>query len=447
MFIQLITLCQQRDFRALKSELEGMLPVDIAEFIGELENETALIVFRLLSKDTAADVFSELSSETHEFIISSFSDKELSRLINDLYVDDAVDMLEDLPAGVVKRVLKAASPDTRELINRFLKYEDGSVGSIMTAEFAELRSHMTVLEAVAYIKKIGIDLETIYTCYVTDSSRFLVGAISFKDMLFAQDDDLIGDIMETEVKFLHTNDDREEAASLMSKYGFLAMPAVDGENRLVGIVTVDDVLEVIESETSEDIQKMSAILPTETPYLETGAGSMFKSRIVWLILLMLSGILSGMILTSFEEAIAVMPILVAFMPMITGTGGNAGGQSSTTIIRALAVGEVTSKDFFRVMLKEVGTAAIDGLVLGIVNFGRIMLMYPPSPTLLGSAFVISLCLLLVVMMASFLGAMLPMAAYKLKLDPAIMAGPLIATLIDILGLITYFSVASAVLIH
>lgn len=446
MFDQLIYLCDLRQYRELKTRLKSMNPVDIAEFISELENEQALIIFRLLAKDMAADVFSELDSDIGEFIISSFSDKEIKNLINDLYVDDAVDLIEDLPANVVKRVLKNAGAETRKMINEFLNYGEDTVGSIMTAEFAELKAGMTVRQAVERIRLTGIDLETIYICYVTDASRVLVGVVSFKDMLYADENDKIGDIMDRDVKFLYTSDDRELAADCMSKYSFLAMPAVDHEDRLVGIVTIDDAIDVIEREDSEDFQKMAGMVPTETPYLKTGVMALFKSRIVWLLVLMVSGMVSGTILSSFEHAIAAVPLLVAFMPMLTDTGGNAGSQSSTTVIRAMALGEIGPESWLKVLGKEIGAALIAGGGIAAVNFVRMLIMYRGTPNIMACAGVVSFCVVMIVVMSNVMGALLPMLARRVKIDPALVAGPLITTAIDILGILMYFSVASAVLL-
>lgn len=446
MFNELISLCENKQYRELKIRLKNMNPVDIADFISELENEQALIIFRLLGKDMAADVFSELASDTGEFIITAFSDKEIKVLINDLYVDDAVDLIEELPANVVKRVLKNASAETRQMINEFLNYAADSVGSIMTAEFAELRELMTIRQAVDQIRKTGIDLETIYTCYVTDPSRVLLGVVSFKEMLYADESDIIGDIMDRDVKFLYTTDDRELAADQMSKYGFFAMPAVDQEKRLVGIVTVDDAIEVIEREDSEDFQKMAGMLPTETPYLKTSVLAICKSRIFWLMILMVSGMISGTILSSFEEAIAAIPLLVAFMPMLTDTGGNAGSQSSTTIIRAMALSEIGPGDWATVLGKELGAALMAGGFIGAINFGRMLIMYRGTPNIVACSAVVSLCVVLIVVMSNVMGALLPMVARRVKIDPALVAGPLITTAIDILGILVYFSVASAVLL-
>ena len=446
MFNELISLCENKQYRELKTRLKNMNPVDIAEFISELENEQALIIFRLLGKDMAADVFSELASDTGEFIITAFSDKEIKVLINDLYVDDAVDLIEELPANVVKRVLKNASAETRQMINEFLNYAADSVGSIMTAEFAELRAAMSIRQAVDQIRKTGIDLETIYTCYVTDPSRVLLGVVSFKEMLYADENDIIGDIMDRDVKFLYTTDDRELAADQMSKYGFFAMPAVDQEKRLVGIVTVDDAIEVIEREDSEDFQKMAGMLPTETPYLKTSVLAICKSRIFWLMILMVSGMISGTILSSFEEAIAAIPLLVAFMPMLTDTGGNAGSQSSTTIIRAMALSEIEPSDWTTVLGKELGAALMSGGFIAAINFGRMLIMYRGTANIVACAAVVSLCVVLIVVMSNVMGALLPMVARRVKIDPALVAGPLITTAIDILGILVYFSVASAVLL-
>ena len=441
-FEELKELLEQRNLTALRTELQDMNEVDAATFIEELSPEQATLVFRLLPKEAAAEVFSNLEADTQQVIITAITDKELNAIIEDLSVDDAVDMVEELPAGVVKRVLKSAAPETRVLINQFLKYPENSAGSIMTAEYTDLRKTMTVREAIKHIRSVGDDSEQIYTCYVTDATRHLEGVITLKELLFAADDGTIGELMNEDVITAITTDDREAVSRVMMKYDLLTLPVVDMEHRLVGLVTVDDVMDVMEEEATEDFQKMAAMAPSEKPYLKTSVFTLARNRIVWLLVLMVSAMITGAILGKFEAAFAAMPLLVTFIPMLTDTGGNSGSQSSTMIIRGMAVGEIGMHDFFRVFWKELRVALICGGALSLVNFARLMLQYPGQTAV---AITVSLAMYATVIMAKTIGGMLPMVANKLKVDPAIMAAPLITTIVDALSLVIYFSIASALL--
>ncbi|WP_308753981.1 magnesium transporter [uncultured Anaerotruncus sp.] len=441
-FNLLMGYLENRDYRSLRAALAEENEVDIADFIERLPQEKATVAFRTLPKELAAEVFSNLPPETRQVIVGSITDKELSAIVEDLFVDDAVDMLEELPASVVKRVLRSAAPETRSLINQFLNYPENSVGSIMTAEFIDLRKSMTVRDAIKRIRRTGEDSELIYTCYVIDDSRLLEGVVTVKDLLLAQDEETIGALMESDVITAETTEDREEAVQRMMKYDFISMPVVDRENRLVGIVTVDDVMDVMEEEATEDFEKMAAIVPSERPYLRTGVFSLAKNRIVWLLVLMVSGMITGGILGRYEAAFAAMPLLVTFIPMLTDTGGNAGSQSSTLVIRGMAVGDIRPADFFQVLWKELRVSLVVGAALSAVNFARLLITHPGSPAL---AMTVALALFATVVMAKTIGGVLPMAARMLKADPAIMAAPLITTIVDAFALVIYFSVAQALL--
>ena len=434
----LLELLEAKKYRELKKELCDMNEVDIAAFMEELDNEKALIVFRMLPKELATEVFACLEVEQQESIIDSINDTELKYIIEDLYVDDAVDMLEELPARVVKRVLKSATSDTRKLINEFLKYPANSVGSIMTAEYVGLKKNMRVEEAFEYIRKHGIDKETIYTCYVMDSTRVLEGVITVKELLMNPYDKKIEDIMDDKVIKVVTTEDREDVVDIFNKYNFLSLPVVDHENRLVGIVTIDDIVGVMEEEDTEDFEKMAAMLPSEKPYLKTGVVELAKNRIIWLIVLMISDMLTGGILSNYEQAFVVLPILVTFVPMIMGTGGNAGSQSSTMVIRGMAVGEIELKDALKVLWKEFRVAVIVGTILAIIDFIKIVVQYP-GKYLVGMT--VALSMFMTVMLANLAGGVLPVLAKKLKLDPAIMAAPLISTLVDAMSLLIFFTIA------
>ena len=434
----LFDLVSRKQFRQLKDELCEMNEFDIASFLEELDSEKQIIIFRMLPKELASDVFACLEVETQEHIINSITDKELAYIIEELYVDDAVDMLEELPATVVKRVLQNAAPSTRLQINEFLKYPENSAGSIMTAEYIGLKKSMTVQEAFAYIRKHGYDKETIYTCYVMDAKRMLEGVVTVKDLLMNDYEVKIEDIMDTNVIKAVTTDDKEEIADLFNKYDLLSLPVVDHENRLVGIVTIDDAVDVMEEEATEDFEKMAAMLPSEKPYLKTSVVELAKNRITWLLVLMLSSMLTGGILTKYEKAFEVMPLLVSFVPMLTDTGGNAGSQSSTMIIRGMTIGEIASSDIFKVVWKETRVSFIVGLILGLVNFIRLIIQYPGQPLV---ALTVVLALFATVFLAKVIGGILPILAKRLKLDPAIMAAPLITTIVDAVSLVIYFQIA------
>lgn len=437
-FEELLKLAEEKKYRQLKEILIEMNEVDIAMFIEELELEKTVIVFRILPKTMAASVFAELPVEEQTHIINQITDKELSEIVEDLYVDDAVDMLEELPATVVRRVLENTKPDTRKLINQFLNYPENSAGSLMTAEYIGLKKSMTVEDCFAYIRKHGIDSETIYTCYVMDAKRQLEGVVTVKDLLMNPYDALVGDIMDDHVIKVNTKMDQEEVVELMNRYSFLSLPVVDSEDRLVGIITVDDVMVVMEEEATEDIEKMAAMLPSEKPYLKTGVFELAKNRIPWLLFLMLSSTISGAILEKYESAFAVIPLLVSFTPMLMNTGGNSGSQSSAMIIRGMSVGEIDPKDILKVIWKEVRVGIIAGSVLAIANFARLMIQYPGNTMI---CIVVVLSVFVTVVIAKTIGCTLPIAAKVLKMDPAIMAGPLITTIVDAVSLIVYFNLA------
>lgn len=438
----LLELLERRDLHALRAALLEENEVDIAEFLEELPQDKIVVVFRALPKEMAAEVFSNLEADTQQVIIQSATDQEVSAIVEELYVDDAVDMLEELPANVVKRVLKAARPDTRKLINQFLNYPDNSVGSIMTAEFTDLKQSMTVSQAIAHIRRTGENSESVYTCYVTDTGRRLEGVLTIKELLLAQDEQLIADLMETDVITAETTEDQEEAVARMMKYDFISLPVVDKEGRLVGIVTVDDVMDVMEEEATEDFEKMAAMAPSEKPYLKTSVLSLAKHRILWLLVLMISGMITGGILGQYEAAFAAMPLLVTFIPMLTDTGGNAGSQSSTLVIRGMAVGEIQLKDFAKVFWKELRVSMLVGVVLSAVNFVRLIITYPGNYMV---ALTVALALFVTVMLAKTVGGVLPMAAKLCHADPAIMAAPLITTIVDAISLVVYFRIACALL--
>ena len=438
----LLELLERRDLHALRAALLEENEVDIAEFLEELPQDKIVVVFRALPKEMAAEVFSNLEPDTQQVIIQSATDQEVSAIVEELYVDDAVDMLEELPANVVKRVLKAARPDTRKLINQFLNYPDNSVGSIMTAEFTDLKQSMTVSQAIAHIRRTGENSESVYTCYVTDAGRRLEGVLTIKELLLAKDEQLIADLMETDVITAETTEDQEEAVARMMKYDFISLPVVDKEGRLVGIVTVDDVMDVMEEEATEDFEKMAAMAPSEKPYLKTSVLSLAKHRILWLLVLMISGMITGGILGQYEAAFAAMPLLVTFIPMLTDTGGNAGSQSSTLVIRGMAVGEIQLKDFAKVFWKELRVSMLVGVVLSAVNFVRLIITYPGNYMV---ALTVALALFVTVMLAKTVGGVLPMAAKLCHADPAIMAAPLITTIVDAISLVVYFRIACTLL--
>lgn len=440
--VELALLVGGRDYHALRESLSEMHPVDVARFIEDLPKKQSVMIFRLLPKDEAMDVFAELSPETCQAIVEAATDAELSRMVEEMAVDDTVDMLEEMPAVLVKRVLKTSSHETRSLINQFLRYPEDSAGSIMTAEYVGLRAGFTVEDAITRVRRIGNERETIYSCYVMDDDRRLVGVVSLKDILLASDSETIGDIMETNLISVTTTADREVAVDLMAKYDLMSLPVVDAEGRLVGIVTIDDAMDAMLEEATEDFEKMSAMTPSERPYLRTGVLSMARNRVLWLAFLMVSAMITGQILGRYEAAFSALPLLVTFIPMLTDTGGNAGSQSSTMIIRGMALGEIATRDAPAVIVKELGVAMLVGIPLAAVNFARVML------TTSGGAWVgltVSLAMLVTVAIANTIGGLLPIAAKALRADPALMASPLITTLVDALSLVIYFTIASVLL--
>ena len=439
---ELNQLLETKQFHKLHETIADTNEMDVAAFMEQLSPLQQITCYRTLPKDQASDVFAELEPETQQNIISAITDQEIGPIIEDLFVDDAVDMLEEMPAMVVKRVLKNTRPETRSLINQFLKYPEDSAGSIMTAEYMDLHKDMTVLQAIGRIRKRGEDSEQIYTCYVTNRRRVLEGVVTVKELLLSSDDCLIEDIMETDVITATTLDDKEDAAQTMMKYDFLAMPVVDKENRLVGIITADDVMDVIEEEATEDMEKMAAIAPSDHPYLKTSVLELAKNRIFWLLFLMVSAMLTGSILAHYEAAFVAFPLLVTCMPMLTGTAGNAGSQASTLIIRGMSVGDIQLKDWLRVALKEIRVAALCGLALCAVNTVRLLLTYPGQTTI---TIVVSLSLFLIIMIAKFIGSLLPMFAKLIHVDPAIMASPVISTVMDSVSMLLYFGIAGALL--
>ena len=449
---KLLELLHSRKLKSLQYELEDMNEFDIAEFLTELGEEDKLkmaSVFRLLSKEQGAEVFAELDAPEQEVIINSITDKELTEIVEDMYVDDAVDMMEELPANIVKRVMRAATPETRALINQYLKYPENSAGSIMTAEFVDLKKYMNVRESIARIRRVGEDKETIYVCYVTNAHRRLEGVVTVKDLLLSDDEAVIEDIMDTNVIFVRTTDDRSEAAERISDYDLLAIPVVDKEDRLVGIVTVDDVKDVLEEEATEDFDLMAGISPSDKPYSRTGVVEMWKRRIPWLMFLMLSATFTSMIITHFEDALAKTAVLTGFIPMLMGTGGNSGSQSSTAVIRSLSIGDTEPGDILSVIWKEIRVAVLCGVCLACVNFVKMLVV---DRMLLGNgdvtvivALTVSITLVFVVIFAKAVGCTLPMAAEKIGIDPAVMASPLISTITDAVSLLIYFALATVML--
>jgi len=435
-------LLNNKQYRAVKEILTEWKEVDIAWCLQELPREQAIMMFRMLPKELAAEIFANLEPENQKYTVESVTDSELAAIIEDLAIDDAVDMLEEMPASVVRRVLKMASPDTRSLINQFLNYPENSAGSIMTAEFTNLRPAMTVKEAINYIRQFGADSETIYTSYVIDAQRHLLGVLTVKDLLLAGEDKTVQDMMDDNVIYCTTATDQEEVAQTFSKYGFLSLPVVDGEKRLVGIVTVDDVMEVMEDEATEDIEKMAAITPSEKDYLHTGVFETWKQRIPWLLLLMISATFTGAIIKSFENALAACMALSAYIPMLMDTGGNCGSQASVTIIRGLSLNDIEFGDIFKVVWKELRVSVLCGVTLAITNFAKLLwldhLSVPVAATICGT-------LVCTVVCAKLVGCTLPMLAKKLGMDPAVMASPFITTIVDALSLLIYFRFASGVL--
>ena len=434
-------LINKREFNKLKVKLNEVNEADIPALLEELDKESVVKVFRILSKEQAGEAFSYMEPDMQEKLIQDLTDAELKNILDELFMDDTVDLIEEMPSNVVKRILKSVNKEDRKTINELLKYPEDSAGSIMTTEFIDLKESMTVEQAFERIKNVGIDSETIYNCYVLNKKRELLGIVNIKDLLLANREMTIKDLMETNLISVITTEDKEEVAKTFDKYDLYALPVVDNENRLVGIITVDDAINVIQDETAEDFEKMAAIQPNEHGYFGTSVFKHAKNRIVWLLVLMLSAAITGMIITNYEQAFAAVPLLVSFIPMIMGTGGNCGSQSSTLIIRGLATDEIEMKDIFKVLWKEVRVSLIVGMVLAVINGIRIFVQYQNMQMTI----ILGLTLIVTVLLAKVLGCLLPLLAKKLKLDPAIMAAPLITTLVDTFSILVYFQIAMLIM--
>lgn len=449
----ILGLLSEKAYEKLKAVLKYVAPQDLAEIFAELteeENKKNLItLFRLLSKEAAAAVFVEMDADLQETLIRAFNDGELRQILDELYLDDAVDLIEEMPANVVRRILKVTDHATRTQINELLKYADDTAGSIMTVEYVALKGQMTVHQAFQIIRATGVDKETIYTCYVIDENRVLLGTVSVKDLLLAEKEVLISQLMNPNPTFVFTDEDKETVANVFEKYDLLALPVVDAEQRLVGIVTVDDAMDVLREETTEDIQKMAAITPSEKPYLKTSATQTWTSRFPWLLLMMLSSTFTGMIISGFEAKLQAVVALAAFIPMLMGTGGNCGSQSSVSVIRALSLEEIRLEDVWRVLWKELRVAGLSALSLGAVTFAKVvlvddLLLNTPGVDLL-LALVVALTLAVTVILAKAVGCVLPLLAKKLGFDPAVMASPIITTIVDAMALLAYFGIATLLL--
>jgi len=450
---QILEMIRDKKTKELRAMLADNNPVDIALAIeelmsdDELAREELLRLYRILPKDMAADVFVEMDGATQEILIKAFNDKELKEVIDDLFMDDTVDLIEEMPANVVKRILKSIDADTRQTINQILNYPDDSAGTIMTIEYVDLKKYMTVSEAFARIKKTGVDKETIYTCYVTDKDRHLQGLVSVKDLLLADLGDVIGDIMQENVISVHTTDDREGVAMLFGKYDFMAMPVTDSENRLVGIVTFDDAMDVMQAEATEDIEKMAAITPTEKPYLRMSTFEIWKARIPWLLLLMVSATFTGLIIQSYESALSRMVVLTMFIPMLMDTAGNSGSQSSVTVIRGISLGEIEFSDWLSVIWKEIRVSVLCGLTLATAVFLKVLLLdvkgFSPGDLLI--ALTVSFTMCATIVLAKLVGCILPILSKKIGFDPAVMSAPFITTIVDAVSLIIYFQISTWIL--
>ena len=446
----LLQMLESKKYATLRDMLATMNPSDVAGIFNDLEEKQVPLMFRLLPKELAAETFVEMEPDTQALLIQGFSDNELKEVLSELYVDDAADLVEEMPASVVRRILEQADPEMRSSINQILRYPENSAGSIMTTEYVALRPNMTVEESILRIRRQGVDKETIYTCYVIDTDRTLLGLVTVKDLLLCEDDDTqISDIMLTNLISVTTQDDQEEVARMFSKYNFLALPVVDKENRMVGIVTFDDAMDVMQDEATEDMEIMAAITPSEKSYMNSSPLDLFKHRIPWLLVLMVSATFTGMIISSFESSLGALPILTVFIPMLMDTGGNSGSQSSVTVIRALSLDELHFKDIVEVLWKEVRTAVLCGIVLSAVCFGKVMLvdrllMHNTSVTM---AVDLTVCLTLgvTVVVAKVVGCTLPLIAKRLGFDPAVMASPFITTIVDAMSLLLYFVFAKAIL--
>ncbi len=448
---ELTAKLREKRFGEVREILMTLNPVDIAQILTEVGETDLTLLFRLLPKELAAEAFVEMDNDQQEYLISAFNDRELKEVLDELYVDDAVDLIEEMPASVVKRILRHTNAEMRKDINQLLRYPKDSAGSIMTTEYVDLKKHMTVAQSFERIRRIGPDKETIYTCYVTDENRKLIGLISVKELLLADSSQMIEEIMETNITYVSTVDDQEDVAHIFDRYDFLAVPVVDGESRLVGIVTVDDAIDVLQEENTEDIAKMAAVVPSEDSYLKTSVFTHAKNRFFWLLFLMLSATITGSIIQKYESAFITIPILVAFVPMLMGTGGNCSSQSSTMVIRGLALGEIRFKDFFKVFFKEFRIALLTGGALALVNAARVYLMYGHNQEVLSQvgigrlALISGLSLIGTITLAKCIGCILPMLAKKCRLDPAIMAAPLLSTILDTCSVLIFFNIAKALL--
>ncbi len=439
MYETILDLLEKKDYPQLKAILSDMNEADIATVLKEVPQEKLPLLYRILPKELAAEVFVNMDSDDQEFLIHAFSDNELREVLDEMYVDDAVDIIEEMPATVVKRILQHTDPEVRKSINEILQYPEDSAGSLMTIEYVDLKKYMTVADAFTRIRRTGVDKETIYICYVTDENRKLLGIVTVKDLLLSEQTAKIYEIMDTNIISATTLEDKEVVAEKFRKYDLLALPVVDQENRLVGIITIDDAMDVLQDENTEDIEKMAAITPTDKPYLKMSVFEIWKKRFPWLLLLMVSATFTGRIIQNFESALQAYVVLTAYIPMLMGTGGNCGAQSSTTIIRGLSLGEIHFRDTFKVIWKEFRVAFFCGVTLAAVNFGRLLLMDHSSVIV---AAIVSLSMILTIILAKFIGCLLPILAKKVHLDPAVMANPFISTIVDALSLLIYFQVAS-----
>lgn len=439
---EILELLESKQYTVLRQRLSEMNEADIAAILEELEEKDMLKIFRILPKDMAADVFSYMEFDNQQYIITSLSERDAAGIIDNLMADDATDLLEEMPANIVKRLLAAASPDTRRDINHLLRYPEDSAGSIMTVEYVDLKESMTVEDAIARIRQVGVDSETINICYVLDSTRKLLGTVALRYLLISPSDAIIGEIMHENVVYVNTMMDQEEVARQFQKYDFIAMPVVDNEERLVGIITVDDIVDILQEEATEDIEMMAAVMPSDKPYMKMGIFEIAKKRMPWLLLLMISATLTGSVLTKFENALLAYSVLLAYIPMLMGTGGNAGGQTSVTIIRGLSLNEIEFEDSFRVIWKEIRIAVVCGVILAGANF--LKLLWFDKVGILVAA-VVCLTLVIVVLLAKVVGCVLPILAKKIGFDPAVMASPFITTILDVLSLLVYFQMASVLL--
>ncbi len=435
-------LLESKQYTKLRQTISDMNTTDIAIAMSEMKDEDSLKMFRILPKDMAADVFADLEPDIQQYIIRSLSDREASGIIDNLMADDATDLLEEMPASVVKRILANASPETRADINHLLQYPEDSAGSIMTVEYVDLKEDMTVSDAIERIRKKGVDSETINICYVVTKQKVLVGTVALRYLLIMKPEEIIGDIMNTNVISINTMTDQEEAARMFQTYGFTAMPVVDNESRMVGIITIDDVVDILEEEATEDIEKMAAIVPSDKPYPKVGILETYKNRIPWLLFLMISATFTGAIITGFEDALSAYVVLTAYIPMLMDTGGNAGSQASVSIIRGLSLKEIEFEDIFKIIWKEIRVAVLCGLTLAVANFIKLILLDRLAFTV---AAVICLTLFIVVLIAKLVGCCLPMLASKVGFDPAVMASPFITTIVDALSLLVYFNIATRML--